>query len=186
VVGVTQNTDAVTKKQAKLTKPAPLRGGHKLSDFDCGEEVLNIWLRKRALPAIAARTANTFVVCRGRRVVGYFALANGAVAHKETSAKVRRNVPDPIPATILARLAVDKTEQRRGLGQELLQEAMKRALAGAKHSAARILVVHAINSKTVRFYMSNGFRLLGGGATTPAEGEIIALYMPLDTIVAAL
>jgi ribosomal protein S18 acetylase RimI-like enzyme len=157
-----------------------------LSDFDCGEEALNIWLRKRALPAIAARTANTFVVCRGRRVVGYFALAHGAVAHKETAAKVRRNMPDPIPATILARLAVDKTEQGRGLGQELLQEAMKRALAGAKHSAARILVVHALNSRAVEFYRKNGFLPLKGATAAPAEGEIIALTMPLDTIAAAL
>ena len=176
----------ISRTGSKLTKPAPLRGGHKWGDFDCGEEVLNIWLRKRALAAMAARTANTFVVCRGRRVVGYFALANGAVAHQETAAKVRRNLPDPLPATILARLAVDKSEQRRGLGQELLQEAMKRVLAGAKHSAARILVVHALNRRAVEFYRKNGFLPLKGETVAPAEGEMIALYMPLETIAAAL
>jgi GNAT superfamily N-acetyltransferase len=176
VVGVTPHTDAATK--AKLTKPAPLRGGHNLTGFDCGEEVLNVWLRKRALPAIAARTANTFVVCRGRRVIGYFSLANGAVAHKETSAKVRRNMPDPIPATLLARLALDQTEQGHGRGGDLLQEAMKRTLAGAKHSAARLLIVHALNSKASDFYNKHGF--------IPLKGETNALYMPLTTIVAAL
>ena len=102
-----------SRKQPKLTRPAILRAGHNLERFDCGEDILSIWLRKRALAAVSDRTANTFVVCRGRRVVGYFSLANGAVAHSDTSAKVRQNMPDPIPATVLARLAVDVEEQRR-------------------------------------------------------------------------
>jgi predicted N-acetyltransferase YhbS len=149
-----------------------------LAEFDCGEPVSNIWLQRRALPAIAARTANTFVVCRGRRVVGYFSLANGAVAHSDTSAKVRQNTPDPIPATVLARLAVDKSEHGKGLGTDLLQEAMKRTLAGAKHAAARLLIVHALNAKAFDYYTKNGFSALQSGSN--------ALYMPLETIAAAL
>jgi predicted N-acetyltransferase YhbS len=149
-----------------------------LEEFDCGEDVLNIWLRKRALAAVASRTANTFVVCRGRVVVGYFSLANGAVAHKDTSAKVRQNMPDPIPCTVLARLAVDVEERGRGLGQELLQEAMKKTLAGAKHSAARLFIVHALNAKAFEYYDKNGFR--------PLKGETMAMYMPVETIVSTL
>jgi ribosomal protein S18 acetylase RimI-like enzyme len=174
---VTSATDTGTRK-AKLTKPAILRAGHNLTEFDCGEDVLNIWLRKRALAAVAERTANTFVVCRGRSVVGYFSLANGAVAHKDTSAKVRQNMPDPIPATVLARLGVDREERGRGLGTELLQEAMKRTLASAKHSAARLFVVHALNARAFEFYQKNGFR--------PLKGETLALYLPVQTIVASL
>jgi GNAT superfamily N-acetyltransferase len=96
---------------------------------------------------------------------------------RETRA-VRRNMPDPIPATLLARLALDQTEQGHGRGDDLLQEAMKRTLAGAKHSAARLLIVHALNSKASDFYNKHGF--------IPLKGETNALYMPLTTIVAAL
>ena len=149
-----------------------------MSNFDCGEEVLNLWLEKRALPAIAARTANTFVVCRGRQVVGYFSLANSAVAHKDASAKVRRNTPDPIPATLLARLAVDSTEQGQGIGEDLLRDAMRRTLAGAKISASKMLIVHALNAKAHQYYSDRGF--------IPLRGDTNALFMPLDTIVLTL
>lgn len=175
---ITSSTSASAKKQAKLTRPAILRAGHNLNDFNCGEDVLNIWLRKRALPAIAARTANTFVICRGKRVVGYFSLANGAVAHSDTSAKVRQNTPDPIRATVLARIAVAESEQGNGLGADLLQEAMKWTLAGAKYAAARMLIVHAINAKAFDYYVKHGF--------SPLKRETNALYLPLQTMAAAL
>lgn len=164
------------EKNPKLSKPAVLKAGHVLTGFDCGEESLNAWLNKRALPAIAARTANTFVVCRGKRVVGYFSLSNGAAVHADTSAKVRQNMPDPIPATVLGRLAIDKTEAGKGLGEDLLQDAAKRALAGAKYSAARLLIVHALNDKATRFYEKHGFKAL--------KGDTNALYIPLDTLAA--
>jgi ribosomal protein S18 acetylase RimI-like enzyme len=167
----------VTKKPS-LTKPALLRAEHSLTEFDCGEPTLNLWLQRRALPALAARIANTFVICRRKRVVGYFSLANGAVAHTDTSAKVRRNMPDPIPATVLARLAVDKPEQGTGLGAHLLREAMKRALAGAQHVAARLLIVHALNPKAFDYYRKHGFSVL--------REESNALYLPLETIAATL
>ena len=166
------------KRRAKLTKPAPLRGGHILRDFNCGEDSLNYWLWKHALLAQAARTATTVVVCRGRRVAGYFSIANGAVSHSSTSAKVRRNVPDPIPATVLGRLAVNKIEQGKGLGGDILREAMRRALAATRYSAARIMIVHPLNAQSVKFYGNYGFR--------PLKGDSSALYLPMETIADSL
>ncbi|HEY7669620.1 MAG TPA: GNAT family N-acetyltransferase [Hyphomicrobium sp.] len=165
-------------KQAGLTRPTLLRASHILTEFDCGEPTLDRWLQRRALSAIAARTANTFVICRGKRVVGYFSLANGAVGHSETSAKVRRNMPDPIPVTVLARLAVDNTEQDKGLGADLLQEAMKRTLAGARHVAARLLIAHALNAKAFDYYTKHGY--------SPLRADSNVLYISLETIAATL
>jgi hypothetical protein len=116
------------KASAKLTEPAPLRAGHILTSFDCSEEVLNLWLIKRALPAIADRTANTFVTCRGRYVAGYYSLAASSIAHAACTSSLRRNAPDPCPAMILARLAVDRREQGSGIGRHLIQDAFKRTL----------------------------------------------------------
>jgi predicted N-acetyltransferase YhbS len=112
-------------------------------------------------------------------VVGYFSLANGAAAHAMTSAKVRQNMPDPIPASILARLAVDKTEQGTGLGGELLQEALKRALAGARYSASNLVIVHALHEKAAAFYAKHGFRPLR--ADSP-----LVLYLPMGSVAATL
>jgi predicted N-acetyltransferase YhbS len=165
---------ATTKKPPKLTRPAPLREGHNIARFDCGEDSLNYWLHEHALPAHAARTANTIVICRGKTVVGYASIANGAVAHNQTSAKVRRNTPDPIPATVIARLAVDKTEQGKGLGSDLLFETLKRALAATRYSAAKIIIVHPLNARSAKFYGEFGFMRL--------KGDTSALFLPMNTV----
>ena len=164
---------AVVQHQ-RLTSPAPIRGGHNVTRFDCGEPSLNLWLEKHALIAATMRTANTFVVCRGRRVVGYFSLANGAVDHNKTTAKIRRNTPDPIPATVLARLAVHNADKEQGLGRDLLIDASRRILAAAKHSAARLVVVHPLNTTAAAFYEKFGFR--------PLRGDTTAMFIALATL----
>ena len=156
-----------------LTRPVKLREGHSVSGFDCGEEVLNLWLTKRALVAHADRTANTFVVCRGRRVVGFYSLCTGSLAHTACTSSLRRNAPDPVPAMILARLAVDLKEQGNGLGPDLLLDAELRVLRAAKNVGARTLVVHALNERRADFYKKYGFLPL------PVP---LALHKPLDKI----
>lgn len=157
-----------------LSPPEPIGQAHDLSAFDCGAPSLDLWLRQYARPAAIRRTANTFVVCRAARVVGYYSLANGAVAHGGVSAKVRRNTPDPIPATILARLAVDVTQKGRGLGRDLLVDAFLKVLLGARFTAARLLIVHPLDEGAAAFYAKYGFRALGGDTT--------ALYLPVATL----
>ena len=166
------------KSLAGLSKPAAIRGGHDLATFDCGEPALNYWLVRHALAAAAMRTANTIVVCRGRRVVAYYSLANGAVDHATTSAKVRRNTPDPIPATVLARLAVESNEKGRGLGADLFADAVRRVLIASNHSAARLMIVHPLNNRAASFYEKLGLRRIRGDTT--------AMCIALDTLIGGL
>jgi predicted N-acetyltransferase YhbS len=168
----------------KLTKPSLIGPAHELSGFDCGEPELNEWLGKHAKAAVAERTANVVVVCRGPRVVGYYALANGAVAHPEVSAKVRRNTPNPIPAIILARLAVDISEQGAQLGKSLLRDAFKRSLLAARHSAARLLLVQPLHDKAAAFYAKHGFKPLRN--VVPPSDPPQPMYLLLQSIQAAL
>jgi GNAT superfamily N-acetyltransferase len=171
------------KKESKLTQPAPLRAGHIISSFDCGEEVLNRWLVKLALAAAGERTANTFVCCRGKRVVGYYALATSSIARAQCTSSLRRNAPDPVPAMILARLAIALGEQKQGLGHDLLMDAFRRVLLASKHVAARTLLVHALNQKAADFYKKHGFVPLDLG---PDRQGIITMHLTLEKIVAAL
>lgn len=168
------------KRPSKLTKPAQLRAGHIVSSFDCGEEVLNSWLQKRALPAAAERTAMTFVVCRSKKVVGSYSLAASSVSHSQSTSSLRRNCPDPVPAILLARLAVDAGEQGNGLGQDLMHDAALRALRVANNVAARTLLVHALNEKAANFYKKLGFLDL------PTQKPPMTLHLPLAKIAAAL
>ncbi|MHB8671944.1 MAG: GNAT family N-acetyltransferase [Acidimicrobiales bacterium] len=130
--------------------------------FASGVGELDDWLRRTAEVAAAAGTAATWVLCRGIRIVGYYALAMGSVEHRSAPSRLRRGQPDPIPVLLLARLALDRSEQGHGLGADLLQDALIRAVAGARQYGSRAVIVDAINDRAAAFYARHGFLPLGG------------------------
>jgi GNAT superfamily N-acetyltransferase len=140
-----------------LSAPETLRAEHDLSDFDCGEPSLDDWLRRRALQNEESGASRTYVVFAGRQVIGYYALAVGAVAHAEASGRVRRNMPDPVPVVIIGRLAVHKEFQGKKIGPALLRDAVLRTLQAAKIAGIRAILVHAISERARRFYEECGF-----------------------------
>jgi GNAT superfamily N-acetyltransferase len=114
-------------------------------------------LKRRALQNEATRASRTFVVTAGGRVVGYYALATGAVMRSVATGRVRRNMPDPIPVMVLARLAVDRAYQGRGFGSALLRDALLRTFAASDAAGIRALLLHAISEDARRFYLHHGF-----------------------------
>lgn len=92
--------DAPNQPRPRLSAPVPLTIAHDLSAFDCGEPVLNDWLRQRALKN-ESRFSRTYVVCEGNQVVGYFCVSAGAVERAAAPGKVRRNAPDTIPVSVI-------------------------------------------------------------------------------------
>jgi len=141
----------------EINAPERLTPEHDLSGFDCGEVVLDEWLRRRALQNEASGASRTYVVCANRRVVGYYTLAVGAVAHSESPGRVRRNMPDPVPAIVLGRLAVDKAFQGRHIGAGLLCDAVLRTVQAAEIAGIRAILVHTISEAAKRFYEGYGF-----------------------------
>jgi GNAT superfamily N-acetyltransferase len=143
----------------QLSAPQPLAGAHQLSQFACGESSLDEWLKRRALTNHLSGASRTFVVADpAGHVFGYYALAAGAVAHQAATSAVRRNMPDPVPVMVLARLAVDQRAQGLKLGAALLQDAVNRALAVAQNAGVRALLVHALNDPARAFYTHYGFQ----------------------------
>ncbi len=135
-----------------------LRPDHDFSSFDSGTPVLDDWLRRRALPNQESGASRTYVIRAGNRVVGYYALAAGAVARAEATGRTRRNMPDPVPVMVIGRLAVDSGYQGRGLGRALLRDAVLRTMQAADIAGIRALLVHAISEDAKRFYERCGFR----------------------------
>lgn len=82
--------------------PEHLTERHNVSSFDSGTPDLDNWLKRRALSNEAQGASRTYVITASGRVVGFYALATGAVAHADVSSRVRRNMPDPIPVMVLA------------------------------------------------------------------------------------
>ncbi len=95
----------------RFNPPEKLTPNHDLSRFQCGEPSLDDWLRRRALRNEENSASRTYVLCAEKRVVGYYALAVGAVAHNDAPGRVRRNMPDPVPVMVIGRLAVDQSIQ---------------------------------------------------------------------------
>lgn len=143
----------------QLSAPEPLATAHLLAEFGCGETSLDEWLRRRALANQLSGASRTFVVAdQDARVYGYYAMAAGAVSHQEATSGVRRNMPDPIPVMVLARLAVDQRAQGIKLGAALLQDAVNRAVAVSHNAGVRALLVHALDERAKQFYEHYGFQ----------------------------
>lgn len=142
-----------------LKAPEPLAAHHQLAQFACGEAVLDQWLKQRALANQSSGASRTFVVTdQSQQVYGYYALAAGAITHQMATGSVRRNMPDPIPVLVLARLAVDTRAQGIKLGGALLQDAVNRAMSVAQNLGVRALLVHALHDKARAFYQHYGFQ----------------------------
>jgi GNAT superfamily N-acetyltransferase len=135
---------------------------HEVEGFNCGRVELYNWLVRTAQVAASAGTAATYVLCRGRKVVGYYALAMGSVAHSSAPSRLRHGMPDPVPVVVLARLALDRSEQGNKLGGHLLVDALRRCVRGGQEFGARAVVVDAIDDRAVAFYNHFGFHDLEG------------------------
>jgi GNAT superfamily N-acetyltransferase len=143
----------------KLHAPQPLTADHQTDAFKCGETSLDEWLKRRALLNQANGASRTFVVVDDNHtVMGYYALAAGAVHHQDATRSIRQNMPDPLPVMVLARVAVDLRAQGMQLGAGLLRDAVERSLAVAQNAGVRALLVHALHERAKQFYLYFGFQ----------------------------
>lgn len=140
-----------------LSRPEPLSDLHELDDFISGVSSLDEWLRRRARANQVSGASRTFVVAERRKVVGYYALASGAIAVASSAGRFRRNMPDPVPVAVLGRLAVDRAQQGRGLGRALFRDCALRVAHAADAIGIRGIVVHAISEQARAFYQALGF-----------------------------
>jgi GNAT superfamily N-acetyltransferase len=139
-----------------LSPPESLGRHHALGDFTCGVTSLDDWLRRRAHGNQETGASRTFVVSEGDRVVAYYALAAGAVTVAAAPGRFRRNMPDPVPVAVLARLAVARSHQGRGLGRALFRDAGLRVLHAAEAIGIRGILVHALSDEARAFYIALG------------------------------
>ena len=140
-----------------LSAPEPISTNHQIGDFTSGVVSLDARLKRRALANQASGAARTFVVCEAHKIISYYALASGSVTVAGAPGRFRRNMPDPIPVVVLARLAVDRAYHGRGLGRALVRDAARRVVHAADAIGIRGIVVHAISDDAKAFYLALGF-----------------------------
>ncbi|MFT4217163.1 MAG: GNAT family N-acetyltransferase [Micropruina sp.] len=141
-------------------RPRPIEPSDNTAGFDSGEESLDRYLADRALTNHLADLGRCYVCvdADAGTILGYYTLSAVAVEHADLPGRVRRNAPNPVPAVLMGRLAVDVTMQGTGLGRFLVREAILSTLAAADRIGARILLVHALHERAATFYEKLGFK----------------------------
>jgi GNAT superfamily N-acetyltransferase len=140
-----------------ITPPTPLHEQHQLEKFFSGVANLDQWLIRRARKNQVSGASRTFVACHEQRVMMYYALASSAIAVQSAPGHFRRNMPDPIPVVVLARLAIDRQCQGHGFGRALIRDAAQRVMQAADSIGIRGLITHAISPDARAFYLKMGF-----------------------------
>lgn len=165
----------------RFSEAEPLTVHHDFSAFDCGVASLNLWLKRHALQAASSGSARTHVINddKHEHVVGYHAMAAASISPAQATAPAARGMPrHPMPAVLLARLAVDSHVQGRCLAAWLLSDAMLRALSVSDELGVRVLLVHAIDDRARAFYLRHGFE--------PSPIDVFSLQVLLKDIRASL
>jgi predicted N-acetyltransferase YhbS len=143
-----------------LQRPRPIEPTDSTVSFDSGVASLDRYLADRALANHVSGFARCYVCIDGesRHVVGYYTLSAVAAEHAELPGRARRNAPNPVPAVLLGRLAVDRLAQGSGLGRLLVRDAILSTLVAADRIGVRLLIVHALHDEAAAFYAALGFK----------------------------
>lgn len=91
------------------------------------------------------------------RVVAYYASSTAVVLRLLATKRAARNQPDPVPAVLLGRMAVDQGHQGQGIGAALLKHFILKSLDVAALTGVRVLLVHAKDARAAAFYSHHGF-----------------------------
>jgi GNAT superfamily N-acetyltransferase len=148
----------MSPKVLRLKGSRLLQKEHRTEAFDCGVPPLNDYLKKYAWHSQTGRGARTYVATHDENVVGYFTLAYGSVSPEEAPPRIKQGLGlYPVPVLVLARLAVDRQQQKQGLGKALLKQALLKALKASEIAGLRAVLVHAKDQAVKNFYKRYGF-----------------------------
>ncbi len=160
----------------------PISKKHDRDAFDCGEEALNEFLRRHARKSHERGGAKTFLAiddADGKTIIGFYSLSPASIEYSRTPEIVRRGLArHDVPGFRLARLAVDRRVQGRGIGGQLLLAAGRRCLLASAEVGGVFLVIDGKNDGVARWYASYG--------AVPLLDAPLTLLLPLQTIETAL
>ncbi len=144
---------------AAVTPPRPLAEADDRSRFDCGRDSLNNWFRRHAWTnqASGASRVNVITDSTSGQIVGYVTLSAAQIERAFLPKAQQRNQPDPMPATLLGQLAVDRAYQGQGHAASLLFFALKTALYAAEAVGSVGVITHPLDDDLRRFYARWGF-----------------------------
>jgi predicted GNAT family N-acyltransferase len=147
----------------------------KLKKFDCGTEVLNEFLSRYSLKNDTLGIGRTFVAFdENEEVVGYFTLATAQIVYEEIPDEYRGKLPKyPIPSLRIARLAVGKDLQGKGIGKWLLTQAFIKIVHVSEITGLYFIIVDA-KETSKSFYEHYGF--------IKFNDKELSFFLPVETV----
>jgi GNAT superfamily N-acetyltransferase len=167
------------ERKSSVLAIEPLARSHDRAGFDCGVAALNAFLRQTARQHQEKGISRTFVLvskegAEPKPILGFFTLSATEGLTEDLPEEISKRFPSRIPAIILARLAVDKSQQRKGLGALLIAEALARVAAIAQQLGVAGLFVDAKDESSAAFYRKYGF--------VPLRSDRLRLFLPLGSL----
>lgn len=135
----------------------PITATDDAAGFDSGTPTLDDYLRKRALANQLTDIARCYVTLHSGRVVGFYTLSTSAVLRAGLPTGLRKNSPNPVPALVIGRLAVDRAHHGQGLGSGLVRDAILRSVQVSEIAGAKLLIVHTLNESAAAFWRHHEF-----------------------------
>ncbi|WP_197722157.1 GNAT family N-acetyltransferase [Sulfuriflexus mobilis] len=174
--GVANGVHAYRDIRTSMYIIEPIHKQHRRKAFDCGKPGLNEYLSRFARQNDKKNIAKTFVAVDDDGLVkGYYSLCTSQVEFEELPDSFSGSLPEyPIPAALVARLAVDRGALGQGLGARLLIDALQRVLTASAEMAVKVVIVDALDDEARRFYEHYGFMAL--------PGQEYKLFLPIETI----
>lgn len=157
-----------------------LRADDPVESFDCNQRDLNRYLQRYAWKNQESNIAQTYVSLSGLAVAGYYSLCASSVSHMDAPEHVKEGLPKyPIPAVLLAKLAVDARFQKRGLGRSLLRSACIHTSIAAGIIGARVMVVHA-KIEAIEWY--SRFNFMCSPSSSNNGDKHRTMFLPLNEV----
>jgi GNAT superfamily N-acetyltransferase len=144
---------------AEVTPPRPLSEDDERHHFDCGRDSLNAWFRRHAWHNHAAGISRVSVICDAATglIAGYVTLSAAQIEREFLAKPHQRNKPDPVPATLLGQLGIDKAHQGQGHARSLLLFALTTAWRASRDVGSFGVLTHPLDEEVRRFYLRWGF-----------------------------
>lgn len=164
-----------------IWREEPINRHHNRDEFDCGDDPLNQFLKRHARKSHEKGGSKTFVAIdnNNNKILGFYSLSPASISYERTPEIVKRGLArHEIPVYRLARLAVDLSVQKHGLGGQLLLTAGRRCLHVASEVGGVALLIDAKNERVAKWYANYGAVAL--------LDRPLSLLLPFKTIYAAL
>ncbi len=156
----------------------PLNSKHNKSEFSCGKDLLDNYLKKQAKQDVKRKLSTCFVMTdsKANLIAGYYTLSSSSISNKLVPELYKQKLPKSysnIPTILLGRLAIDKKRQGEGIGKLLLIDALKRSFEISDSIGIYAIVVDPLDFDAEKFYSKYGFIKL------PDSGK---MFLPMKTI----